>query len=232
MATMIVRDDFTGSGNISGRTPDGGGLGPWADSTFPVSIVPGLVGSGVFFLDDDSAPPDIQQHYGYTLLGEADAYVVGQGHLVASNTQTNSVSFGVRWNDGVPSGKASGVVLRLQNPGTGDTTVRMDVFARDQTTGNIVTLMFLDTFTVADPVNVVARLECEGDDVRAYLDGALVWSGTQTNVTGPGGVYAALATSDKTLNVNMGWIEAGSLGEPEPPATDFWTSFVGTHEVP
>jgi hypothetical protein len=222
--TALLRDDFTGSGTLIGRTPDGVNGGAWVDAPNVYGSIPatGVIGSGVLSESGASA-----SHYvGATapLTGSpADAYI--EARFVANLADPGRGTLGIRWIEGTPSGYATGLQLDLT---TLDAThARVQVVRNPSGIGMQPGGGYVN-YVVANGANYVARLEVQGTAVRLYLDGTLVWSGTQTEANAGGAAYVSLGPGT-SAQVSFDYVEAGSLSAPVIPA--FWTALAGSREV-
>lgn len=167
--TVLLRDDFTGSGSIDGRTPDGVHTGTWADDSYfggaasntnitggeLIPLTPFRFGASIAMA---GSPTDayIDVH----LLTSDVTYPVGAKTLIGLGTTIGSNTTGVfcaftRTDDGF-----GGHYLDL------DLTLRHSDFASGTTTLTGV------AFAINDG-NFTVRLEVQGTAVSVLVDGAV-----------------------------------------------------------
>ena len=217
--TVLLRDDFTGSGTLSGRTPDGVHGGTWANDPYwwggdiatSTSIAGGILTSATVSAAWSGCIP---------LAGSpSDGYI--EAGIVQSALDTSCDAYlALRVNTSTGAGvyclfnaaSATTVMVNLHRNGTPSTGVGSS-----------------GTYTVANALNFVARLEVSGLTASVYLNGTLVLAYTLTANTG-GGLAEIQIDGASTHPLSFDYIEAGDLTAPVVPI--FWTSFVGSHEVP
>jgi hypothetical protein len=218
-----LRDDFTGSGALIGRTPDGPHSGVWVDAPNNYGSNPGTETISGGLLTVNTGPASYISATSPLAGSPADGYF--EARILSNTSDAGTVSLGLRWQDNTPVNWFTGVLIECTaaNPTTVSVDVRTGPSSDDvpPSTGTV-------NYTVANAADYIARLECEGTAVRLYLDGTLVFTGTQSEVVAGAAAFIYLSPSG-TQAVSVNYVEAGSLGAPDTPA--FWTSFVSTHEV-
>ncbi|RZL88831.1 MAG: hypothetical protein EOP82_21685 [Variovorax sp.] len=208
---VLLRDDFTGSGTLSGRTPDGVHTGTWTTASW---------------YSDDAANATISGgNCGRTTSGSwganitlpgspADAYIEA-GCLVSSG---NSVGLGIR-NQGTLGRfgvfaefayqSGTQVLVNTSYDGT-------NLSAETPGTSAIIT---------ATPSNFVGRIEVQGTTARFYVNSTLVITATiDTPATGGAAYIDAQFSTGK-----LSYVEAGDMALPVIPP--FWTAFRDSREV-
>jgi hypothetical protein len=224
MSTVLLRDDFSGTGHVVGRTLDGVNAGAWvnAPNVYGSLTTSDSIASGLLSEVGASATQYVGAYAPLT-GAPADAYV--EARFVANLADPGRGTLGIRWLEGTPSGYATGLQLDLT---TLDAThARVQVVRNPSGIGMQPGGGYVN-YVVANGANYVARLEVQGTAVRLYLDGTLVWSGTQTEASAGGNAYVSLGTGT-SAQVSFDYVEAGSLAAPVIPP--FWTNLVGTREA-
>lgn len=203
-STMVLRDDFTGAGTLSGRSPDTLSTGPWQEDTW--------------WLGDAGALGTIAKVQGGQLVTGADGgahWSFGAGLPLPGNPL--DVYLEARLRNNLQAGNtgfnAQMGVRRVPGSGAG---VFCDFYISDATT---VTATFASNgtpsrsypdsgdFTVADSSNFVARIEARGSILQLFLDGVMVLEVTlNAPMTTGGGVW--ISGNPATFE----YLEAGTLG--------------------
>lgn len=213
---VLLRDDFTGSGVLAGRLPDGVNGGVWVDepryaggNAATQTVITGGLCKGT----SGSANWGAQA----ALPGSpADAYIEAGIRVTPGNT----VGIAIRKS---PVGSGPGVFVEFgyDSPTTAyvNSGYNGSWLTGETPSGQV-------TPTVADPTNYVVRLETEGNEFRIYVDGTLVMNG---EIRGPligGDIYL----DGQFSSGGFSYVEAGTLGAPPAPPP-FWTGYVLTSEV-
>jgi len=216
--TVLIRDDFSGSGYINGRAPDGVDAGNWV-----------LVGGTNTNAEVAFAQMYVFGTFNARVAGPAaDSYV--QMEWVAGGFGVPTVlQIGARWQNS--GGIGSGVFLEFNKAG-GDPHSAGTIRVGTRDAGGTITYPIgvtpVATGFGASPW--LLRLELEGTAIRVYNRGGLIASGTQSVIAAAGDYYLASTTAfNATETAGLKSFEGGSLVAPVTPP--FWTSLTGSREV-
>jgi hypothetical protein len=204
--TVLLRDDFTGSGTLSGRTPDGVHSGVWVEDNFYLGSSPGDLAlysavtggrlktssSSTFF--DSRIPLSGSPSDAYIetqLLGDGDGGSPGYG--------TNFWCIGLRKP---AEGVRYGIFLDFKRSALNSVYLNLATHDSPHISGTNS-----GVFTVANGADFKVRLEVQGLNVRVYLDGGLVLHGAFT-VSVPGG--DAYVEGNYSIG-GMAYTEAGKI---------------------
>jgi hypothetical protein len=225
VATVLFRDDFTGSGTLAGRAPDGVDGGNWVNCNGIGDASAASVGSGVLPLSSTVhwdakgvMTESVQDCYVEVRLrktGTPASY--GNGGNLRLTMRLNTAPFSTGW-------KTGGVEIWIYaNSATEIETYLSDTYLPV----GFLTDSGYATHTVADASDVVVRMELVGTSMALYLNGVLARTSEYTvpsDLAGGAGVYVA----NEYYQGNLEYIEAGSLAAPVTPP--FWTDFIGSYE--
>jgi len=213
---VLLRDDFTGSGVLAGRTPDGVNAGAWADDNW-------------FW--GGSAATDTSVSTGFLRQTNAGA-TYGASAPLAGSPADAYIEANLRASTNNGGGSVSTISLALRRVPASSTRVCCDFFVQNSTTVNVnIVGGASGDFTVTNALNYIARFEIVGAVAKAYLNGTLVLTSTLTGVTMTGGrAYIDNNGNNNTAVNTVDYVEVGTLGTPVTPA--FWTGFVASFEVP
>lgn len=216
--TILLRDDFTGSGSLAGRTPDGVSSGAWANDSWQqggdiataTSISGGLLTTlgGTSSSWGASAP----------LTGSPIAAYIEANIVCAAYDGGWTVQMGVCHT---PSSNTFRGTIGVYQASSTEIQINYPL-------GPIVSGS--DLFTVANVNNVVIRAEVVGSSLKVYADGVFVFESTLTNPPlAGGGIYIDNNGNSNTSIPRFAYVEAGTMAPPVIPP--FWTQLRGAREV-
>lgn len=218
MTVMLLRDDFTGSGVLAGRTPDGVNSGAWVDDSWWTGGNSGTstaINTGLL----KTTPATGFWGAQVPLLGSpADAYI--EANLRTSILDTaGTPSIGLRR----AAGSGVGVFCGFNQVDSTHINCNLAWNGTPSRTGTST-----GTFVVANALNYIARMEVQGNAIRVYLNGTLVLSPT-LNAAGVGGAAYIDNNGFNTATYSLDYVEAGSL--VIPPSPPFWTRYQRCYET-
>lgn len=205
----LVRDDFTGSGNLAGRTPDGVNSGAWQDDNWWYG---GSAGSDAVISGGRVNTTSASWGAKVPLAGNPSAAYVEVQTLIPTNSDW--AGFALNRPTGAVNGV--GVCCEVQRVNSTQVYVNLATLGTPSHTGTDN-----DTFTVASAANFVFRMEMNSTAVTVKLDGVQVLAITLNSAPAGGGAWFGVTSS----STDFEYFEAGDLVVPT-----FWTNFVGTRE--
>lgn len=209
--TVFLHDEFTGSGSVSGRSPDTAGAGTWTSA--PSTSVTGGVATAGAGLD----------YLNFTLPGLfSKGLQTLEAELVRVGTGTLDVYLGLRAGESFP-GESHSFGLTVKSYGTPE--VLGDSYAYFGGVG-VRTDNITPRATPLDGVVFTLRVEFLGATQTAYVDGVPFYT-----VSGPGPAQFSTATAIcKLAGASLRRVVwSGDIGVL--PSSGFWTQLVGCEEV-
>ncbi|MBS0453947.1 MAG: hypothetical protein JSS14_21815 [Proteobacteria bacterium] len=216
-ATVTLRDDFTGSGSVVGRSPDGADGGNWINVFWAGDATPATVASGTLALSN-SLDWDAK-----AVMTQPATDVYAETRLTHTGGYTGcQLRLGLRYNlddwHGSPLATGQYVIVQPVN------ATRVDIYVP----GIVVKETGWQSFTVPNANSIVARLELVGKFITIFLNGVPVrqtWYTDLSEVVSGQGIYVY----NSTYGGQMDYIEGGMFAAPVTPP--FWTAFIGSHEA-
>lgn len=207
----LVRDNFTGSGTLSGRVPDTSGAEAWGEGDADAPLTNGVI----------SGDRLTMAGYGYNARmyvpsAPLNCYLELQ-FLSGVTGWQSEVEFGMRGTYSESHRYANANSFTVQRESA------TQVFLPWTPIYIPVT-----SFTVANAGNVVIRFELEGDTQRIYLDGGLVSEVTQADKLKPSGDCFFIKCEN---NASFEYVEFGALSSPPVPTKSLVPVRFGVPEV-
>lgn len=218
----LLRDDFTGSGPLVNRTPDG-------------------VGSGVWTVSVPTSYPDAPQVDGGVLKTgggyPATTAIDWRGSIpVVSETERIYVEMRVRTfsSNGMPGGNTVHLEVSSQSlvlQGTSSVSHSFDCNTSALMTPAIPSWMRVvsekNTLDPSNRADFVVRYEFDGEEVRIFLDG-LLWVRATKYMTGPcTGISVGQRSPPGYIGIE--YVEVGDLPTSPLLPTRFGTPFFGSN---
>ena len=205
--TVLLRDDFTGSGSIDGRTPDGVHTGTWADDSYfggaasntnitggvLIPLTPFRFGASI-----DLAGSPTNAYIDAHLLSSDITYSVGAKTLIGLGSTIGSGAVGVFCS----IRRAGATSFDL------DLTIRHSDFASGTTT-----LTGYDIGGASSMDDFRFRLEVQGTDVAVLVSGAYVMRAVLNAPMAAGRAFIGAEFADTTFGV----VQAGALSTYAKP---------------